>query len=270
MSVLAIDIGNSRIGLNVYTRGKSQDAATRLTHAQLDADLDSTLQSLWAKAQKETADNATDDSEDSADITEIVIASVVPALTARLEATIRTLLHTAVQVIGRDLFIPIKTTLKDESTVGQDRLLAALAAYVNVESACAIVQAGSALVVDCVDDEGLFRGGAIAPGLAMAAHALHDFAAQLPLIPLTPPDDDQPFGQNTPEAITLGLHVGLRGAVRELIERYATALGSWPHVVATGGDAQSLLAPTQLVDSYIPDLVLQGAALTWEHHRQTQ
>ncbi len=70
MSVLAIDIGNSRVGLNVFTAGKAQDPAVRLTREQLDAELAGTLQSLWQKAQSETEIN--DD-----DQTGIVISSVV-------------------------------------------------------------------------------------------------------------------------------------------------------------------------------------------------
>ncbi len=262
MSVLAIDIGNSRIGFGVFTAGKAQDPALRITHADLEKELAPTLKSLWEKAEHETKQN--DD-----DVTEIVIASVVPELTKQIERAAQQQLNADTRVICRDLKVPLKTMLRDESTVGQDRLLAALAAYVNVESACAIVQVGSALVVDCIDAEGIFRGGAIAPGLMIGAKALHEFAAQLPEASLTPPADDLPFGRFTQEAINLGLFVGARGAIRELLERYATALGSWPHVVATGGDAQALLGGnyTELVDSFIPDLVLQGAALTWEKYR---
>jgi type III pantothenate kinase len=265
MSVLAIDIGNSRIGFNVFTQGKAQDPSIRLHHAELDKELQSTLQSLWQKAQNESSESGDED-------TEIVIASVVPALTTRLDKSIRETIGGNIQpqIIGTDIKVPIKTMLKDETTVGQDRLLAALAAYVNVEAACAIIHAGSALVIDCIDDEGIFRGGAIAPGLQMAAKALHEFTAQLPIPSLTPPTNDVPFGRFTQEAINLGLYAGARGTVRELLERYATALGSWPHVVATGGDAQSILGDgggAELVDSFIPDLVLQGAALAWEKAR---
>jgi type III pantothenate kinase len=263
MSVLAIDIGNSRVGFNVFTQGQAQDAAVRLAHAELDTQLASTLKSLWEKAEAETKHNEDDD-------TEIVIASVVPALTDRISYSARQYLGGEVRIIGRDVKVPVKTILRDETTVGQDRLLGALAAYVNVEKACAIVQVGSALVVDCIDDEGIFRGGAIAPGLQMSAKALHEFTAQLPDSSLTPPAADVPFGRFTQEAINLGLYVGMRGAVRELLERYATALGGWPHVVATGGDAQAVLGDAQgegLVDSFVPDLVLQGAALAWEHFR---
>jgi type III pantothenate kinase len=266
MSVLAIDIGNSRVGFNVFTKGKAQDPAIRLHHYELDKDLASTLKTLWEKAERETQENEDDD-------TEVVITSVVPSLTERIEYSALQYLNAKSRLIGRDIKVPVKTMLRDETTVGQDRLLGALAAYVNVEKACAIVQVGSALVVDCIDDEGIFRGGAIAPGLIMGAKALHDFAAQLPEASLTPPADDVPFGRFTQEAINVGLYVGCRGAVRELLERYATALGAWPHVVATGGDAQALLGNTaagaaDLVDSFVPDLVLQGAALAWEHWRE--
>lgn len=263
MSVLAVDIGNSRIGFGVFSNGKSKDPALRLQHAQLDSDLDSTLQTLWKTAEGETR-------VEEDDQTAVVITSVVPALTQRLvEAVTRNLSEKAL-VVGKDITVPLKTKLRDETTVGTDRLLAAMAAYVNVEKACVIVQVGSALVVDCIDDEGIFRGGAIAPGLQMGAKALHDFAAQLPNVSLTPPDEAEPFGRYTQEAMNLGLYAAARGCVRELIERYATALGNWPHVVATGGDANALLGSMELIDSFVPDLVLQGAALAWEHHRMTK
>jgi type III pantothenate kinase len=260
MPVLAIDIGNTRVGLAAFTGGKSEDPSIRLTHAELDRELPRTLASLWEKVEAQAGD------ED--DNTGIIIASVVPALAQTIESAIQRQLQKNPILIGRDLKVPLKTMLTDESTVGQDRLLAAVAAYVNVESACAIIHAGTALVVDCIDDEGIFRGGAIAPGLRMGAIALHEYAAQLPEASLTPPADDVPYGRFTQEAINLGLYAAARGTARELLERYATALGAWPHVVATGGDAQTLFADIGLVDSFIPDLALQGAALVWEHSRK--
>ncbi len=141
----------------------------RLTHADLDKELPGTLKSLWEKAERETQENGDD-------VTEIVIASVVPSLVERIEIAAKQYLGAETRVIGRDMKVPLKTMLRDEETVGQDRLLAALAAYVNVEAACAIIQVGSALVVDGIDNGGIFRGGAIAPGLMMGAKALHEFA----------------------------------------------------------------------------------------------
>ena len=59
MSVLAIDIGNSRVGLNVFTDGKAQDPAIRIHHADLDKELATTLETLWEKAQLAKAKRAT-------------------------------------------------------------------------------------------------------------------------------------------------------------------------------------------------------------------
>ena len=267
MSVLAIDIGNSRVGFNVFTDGKARAPAIRLHHHELEAQLAETLRTLWAKTTREG-----ETVEDQ--FNGVAIVSVVPEMIKKMEHAVMDELSVESRVIGRDIKVPLKTALRDETTVGQDRLCGALAAFVNVEAACAVIHMGSALVVDCVDGEGLFRGGAIAPGLMMSAKALHEFSAQLPAVSLTPPAGDVPFGRFTEEAINLGLYAAARGAIRELLERYATALGSWPHVVATGGDASSILGNDEntgaggvrdLVQSHVPDLVLQGAALTWEH-----
>lgn len=270
MSVLAIDIGNTRVGFNVYTDAKARDPSIRLHHHELEAQLSETLRNLWEKAKRE-AEVVEDE------FTGVAIVSVVPEMIEKMEHAVMDELGVESRVIGRDIKVPLKTALRDEATVGQDRLCGSLAAYVNVEAACAVIHMGTALVVDCVDSEGLFRGGAIAPGLVMGSKALHEFSAQLPVVSLTPPALDVPFGRFTEEAINLGLYASARGAIRELLERYATALGSWPHVVATGGDAPSILGDREeagaggvrdLVQSHIPDLVLQGAALTWENSLQ--
>ncbi len=257
MSVLAIDIGNSRIGVGLFSLGKSEEPARRLLHHNWQSELKAALTDLW---QAKKINDGPEVYPQGA-----VIASVVPDLTGPVQTLIKNTLHLDTQRLGEDLKIPMKTNLTDESTLGVDRLLAALCAYVNAEQACVVISAGTALTVDYVDQNGIFQGGAIAPGLQLGARALHEFTAQLPLASLDPPKGT--CGHNTTEALNLGLYAAARGAVRELVEGYASQLGHWPHVVATGGDAQRLLADSGLVDSLIPDLVLQGAALAWEHHK---
>ena len=204
MSVLAIDIGNTRVGLAVFTAGKAAEPAVRFQHAELEQSLPATLRNLWKRAGAESAELGDDENA-------VVVTSVVPKLAEGVEVMVREHLGIKPVLIGRDLRVPLKTALREGHTAGQDRLLGALAAYVHVEKACAIVQAGSALVVDCIDEAGVFRGGAILPGLQMAAKALHDFAAQLPSASLTPPEESEPFGRYTQEAINLGLYVGRAG-----------------------------------------------------------
>jgi pantothenate kinase type III len=77
---------------------------------------------------------------------------------------------------------------------------------------------------------------------------------------------DWVFGQDTRQAIVGGLVFAARGALRELVEAYATALGHWPLVIITGGDAQ-LICPdvvqSQLVQAIVPDLVIRGVAAAY-------
>ena len=253
MSVIAIDIGNTRVGVGLFTAGKSADPAIRFNHADIQSEMLAHLEKLCA---------GTSDGGRRPD--GVVLASVAPEWTNRVAELVNNHCGMTPEIVGSDLKIPLQTSLTDESTVGVDRLLGALCAYVNTEQACVIISAGTALVVDCVDAEGVFLGGAIAPGLAMAAKAMNTGTALLPLADLNPPQE--PFGRDTMEALNLGAYAATRGAAAYLLERYAEKLGHWPHVVATGGDAMRIFGNSGIVDSFIPDLVLQGAALVWEHH----
>jgi pantothenate kinase type III len=64
-----------------------------------------------------------------------------------------------------------------------------------------------------------------------------------------------------------GVYHGIRGTVKELAENYATELGRWPEIVATGGDAPKLFNDWELIHAISPDLTLYGIALAYaEHH----
>ena len=154
MSVIAIDIGNTRIGVGLFTAGKSADPAVRFNHADIQSEMLGHLKTLCAG---ETNGGQRPDG--------IVLASVAPEWTSRVAELVSNHCDLPPQIIGTDLKIPLQTNLVDESTVGVDRLLGALSAYVNLEQAAAVISAGTALVVDCIDDEGVFLGGAIAPAL---------------------------------------------------------------------------------------------------------
>ena len=220
----------------------------------------------------------TDAPHPDSDAPRIVIASVNPRHTAEIERAIAARIPGAeVLRFGRDIPIPVRTSLSDESTVGQDRLLCALGAFWRSKQACIVVDAGTAITVDFVDGEGVFHGGAIAPGLAMMARALHEHTAQLPLVDVpaqwarlcAQPESlrreiedgtsgPAPFGKDTAQAIALGVVSSARGLTRHLIDRYAEFYGAYPRVVATGGDAPLLFEHDDLVEAIVPDLTLIG------------
>ncbi|MEK6674413.1 MAG: type III pantothenate kinase, partial [Planctomycetota bacterium] len=126
------------------------------------------------------------------------------------------------------------------------------------------VDFGTAVTVDLVDDEGTLLGGAILPGLRMQFRALHSNTAQLPEV--EPGFPESPYGRNTTEAIQTGVCRGLIGAVRGLVESYATSLNRWPQVVATGGDLEFLAPHCDFLDTMVTHLALRGVGLAYAKH----
>lgn len=171
--------------------------------------------------------------------------------------------------LGRGLAVPIRQNLAPESGVGIDRLLNALGAYSRSGEACVVIDAGTAITVDLVDETGVFQGGVIAPGLAMMMKALHEGTAALPLVtPPTRPAESagplaNPLGKDTIEAITKGCVASAVGLARLLIDRYAELGGRYPRVVATGGDAPLLFGDDELIEHVVPDLTLIGMHAAW-------
>jgi len=110
--------------------------------------------------------------------------------------------------------------------------------------------------------EGSFCGGAILPGIGMAARALHEFTDRLPNVGLDMLDDPPPaMGTSTDEAITSGIYWGAVGAVRMLIEQLNQEMDEEPWVVLTGGEADPICARIGADVVFQPHLVLSGIAL---------
>ena len=171
-------------------------------------------------------------------------------------------------LIGRDIPLQIKHALENPESVGTDRLLTASAAYAVIEDACVVADFGTATTIDCVDHYGIFLGGTIQPGLQLAAQALSQHTAALPEVsPVVPLDD---YGNNTEKAIQHGIYFGAVGALRGIVERYATLLGRWPQVVLTGGYAKLIAQHADFADSLVPDLCLDGIFLAYRNFRESQ
>ena len=165
------------------------------------------------------------------------------------------------EVFGRDLPIPIPALVRHPERVGADRLLCALGARELFGAPCITVGAGTAITVDLVDAEGRFAGGAIAPGFGLAARALHEAAARLPLVDPQPPPG--PVGRDTEEAIRSGVEAFCCGGAAALVSAMAAepGAGGHPTVVLTGGDAGRLTAalrPCAGRFEVVPDLIFHG------------
>lgn len=197
----------------------------------------------------------------------VAIASVNDPAAREVEAALRAAGAATVR-IGRDLMPPVRHTLDDASTLGIDRALCALAAFALTESAVAVIDAGTAITVDFVDGEGVFHGGAIAPGLNMMLRALHEQTAALPKLTFDP-HATGPFGKSTAHAMHLGVRAAATGLVRDMVERFAVYYEAYPRILATGGDAAVLFEEDEFVERVIPDLQLIGIQRTLEYAMQS-
>ena len=179
---------------------------------------------------------------------------------------------TVVLLAASDL--SMRVALPRPDMVGIDRLLDAMAAdFLRMPSRPAVVvDVGTAITVDLVAADGSFRGGAILPGIAMSARALHEFTDLLPLVDVTelttPPE---PAGTSTDEAMQSGLFWGAVGSIRELINQMTSRLSedeesmvAEADVFLTGGASPAVARLLGSSAHCVPQLTLAGIALaTW-------
>lgn len=160
---------------------------------------------------------------------------------------------------------PQEIDVRFPDRVGTDRLAATVAVNElrSPKSAAIVVDAGTAVTVDVITSDGVFRGGAILPGMETAAQALSHATDALPL--LEHPDlssTPAPIGKSTEEAIRSGIVWGCVGAVRELITQITDELSTAPEIYCTGGDGLQLARLIGRELKFDPNLVLRGIALT--------
>jgi type III pantothenate kinase len=257
--ILAVDIGNSAAKA-ALVEGERILAAGRLETST--ASGDDLLDGLRVLAGREDEPPAG-----------IICVSVVDRWTERLERAAESL-ELPLRVVSAS-HIPISTGLVRADQTGPDRLLAAWAAARLHGTPVIVVDLGTATTVDAVDVDGFFLGGAILPGLALAASALAEGTARLPRIGLELPEEA--IGSDTRSAIASGVVIGHIGAVRELAMRMHRQLGDGmaTRIVVTGGHASADWAAAAwrrpageglpaIADALDPDLLLKGLGLLAE------
>ena len=149
-----------------------------------------------------------------------------------------------VRVLDHVSQLPIAVNVEAPEQVGIDRVLDVLAAKALVApgTPAVVVDAGSAVTVNLLDDTGAFAGGAIFPGYRLMAEALHTYTAMLPLIDAKAHPRVAPAG-TTATAIAAGIHWAVVGGVHALI-RMTLLQAPFPAplpVFLTGGDAAAIL-----------------------------
>jgi type III pantothenate kinase len=164
--------------------------------------------------------------------------------------------------------IPLAVDVREPQRLGIDRMLNAVAAnrLRRPERAAIVVDMGTAMTVNFVSADGVFRGGAILAGPATTLTALHGATSSLPLLGHDMLSTAPPVvGKSTAEAMAAGAYWGAIGAVRQIIERMAAGCEADPDVVLTGGAAETVAEHIGLGERparFVPHLVLAGIRLS--------
>lgn len=251
MNLLAVNVGNSRVAFGIFQDGLLSQGEqhtlgpdrTKLTE----------VSQVWGEMTIDQGGPA-------------VLASVNPEVAELVRLALIADVGLDVLSVGQDVPLPMKIDLPGPEKVGVDRILNAAAAYERIKAPVAVIDAGTAITIDFVSADGVFQGGAILPGFRLSTRILHEGTALLPLVELTKPE--QAIGLDTAGAISVGIFFGALGAIREIIERYATDLSAWPTTIITGGDGQLIRSECDFIQAYVPELTLLGIELAYRKSSQ--
>ncbi|MDO8577899.1 MAG: type III pantothenate kinase [Dehalococcoidales bacterium] len=247
--LLAIDIGNTNITLGVFD--KDNPRATWRVATDVNRTADQYAAELLTLLHHRDINRV--------EITEIAVCSVVPPLLGTFIELCTRYFHIPPFVVGPGVKTGVRIRMDNPREVGTDRIVDATAAHHLYGGPLIIVDFGTAITFDTLSREGDYLGGAIAPGLTIAAEALFTRTAALPRIQLVPPK--HAIGTNTVDAMQSGLIFGYVGLIEGIITRIQKELGEKTLVVATGGYASMLTGSTLIIDKVNSDLTLIGLRL---------
>lgn len=188
-----------------------------------------------------------------------VIACVVPEIGRKIKSEIYAS-SSQIQVceIGQDIPVSLSNKYKSSNKLGIDRKINAYGAMLSHKLPCLVLDYGTALTCDLVDEKGVFLGGLIIPGPATALKSLLKQTALLPKVFTIKKESGRPYGRNTNECIQHGIIQAYAAMTDGLIAKLSEEFTRKPHVIITGGFA-----------SFIGKIIHSKATINPAHTLQT-
>jgi type III pantothenate kinase len=253
--ILTIDMGNTNLTLGLY-EGARLGARWRLAtdHERMPDEYG--LQILGLLDHSGCA---------PAMLEGICLSSVVPNLTSRIVQACKQYLHLEPLVVNHTLKLDLTILYENPAGVGADRLADAVAVLELYGAPAIVVDYGTATTFNAITRQREYLGGAIAPGINIAAEALIQRTSKLPAVEyILPPGV---IGRNTVHALQSGLLNGYAAMTEGMVARFKAEIGEDARVIATGGLAEVVAQATQVFTDIAPWLTLDGLRLIWEKNR---
>jgi type III pantothenate kinase len=159
-------------------------------------------------------------------------------------------------ILHHTLPLPITNLYATPQTLGVDRIAAVCGAQqIFPQTNCLVIDAGTCITYDFLDDAGRYHGGSISPGLMMRFEAMHTFTARLPLV--MPSDDPVLIGNSTETCMQSGAVLGFIEEIEGIIRRYSEKFDDLK-VILCGGDTPFFENKLKASIFASPELVLSG------------
>lgn len=200
------------------------------------------------------------------DIEDIIISSVVPPLDPIIEKTCEKLFNKKPIFINLSMKLPIKFEIENLSEIGMDRVVGSSMGYYITKENTVVVDFGTATTFDVIRKDGIFIGGAIAPGILISLESLITRTAKLPKVELSAPPS--PIGKNTVNAIKSGMLYGWSGIVERIVSEVESFLNEKIKIIITGGASHFIIPFIKIDYIYEKDLILKGLKLIYELNRK--
>lgn len=254
--VLAIDIGNTNVVVGCFQDEEIlfvERISTRQSNTALEY-------AVSFKSILEIYKISVKDIEGS------IISSVVPSVTNTVKRAVETITQKDALIVNYEIRTDLKIDIENPHQLGNDLIVAAVAAMEQYEPPIAIIDMGTATTISVIDKTGTYIGGMILPGVAISMSALSEKTAQLPKIALESPK--RFIGTNTVDCMKSGILYGTACSIDGLLDQIESELNMPVKVLATGG-LSNLIIPYCRREIILDDMMLlKGLKIIYQKNIQ--
>lgn len=245
--LLAIDIGNTNTVFALITQDGTVMHSWRLKTTR-DKTADEYAAFFYGLSSRDHNDKS---------VAHVIVSSVVPEANFHIRSFCQNYMDLDAYFVTNDN-AGVKIDIDRPEDVGADRLVNAAAINAYHKRAAIVLDFGTATTFDVIDENGIYKGGVISPGINLSISALAQAASKLPKVSIRKPS--RMTGKSTTEAMQSGIYFGYVGLINGILNGLIKEmdLDDAPLVLATGGLASTFKGDVPLIEQIDNDLTLKG------------
>ncbi|MFV7235478.1 type III pantothenate kinase [Flavobacterium sp. ZB4R12] len=241
--ILAVDVGNTRIKAAVFEGNMLVENFVFVKN-----ELQKNIQNILKNFKK---------------VTDLVVSSVGDV---EKQSFLEFENDLKVHFISHEDPFPFINYYATPKTLGIDRMVLAAGATLQFPNQNRLViDAGTCVTFDFIDENNNYLGGAITPGLRLRYESLHNYTAKLPLLTLENPKDL--IGKSTSESIHSGVVNGLVYEIDGFIDEYSARYSNFI-IILTGGDTDFLAKRLKNTIFANSNFLLESLSQTFQYKNQ--